>query len=435
MSYRAAVIGLGKLGSCLAASLANGGITVGGVDIVDGRVSKINDGVAPFPEPDLQAYIDDSGDRLSATTKHRQAVANSDVTFVMVNTLYEGADGYALRHVNEVAESIGEALATIDDYHLIVLRSTVMPGSTGGEFRSTIEEVSGKRAGEDFGLCYCPEFTAVGEVIEKMEHPDFFLIGEHDERAGECLSEIYRSWVDDPSPVIRTDLVSAEVAKLAINSYVSMKISFANTLAQICDGMGGDVDEVTDVLAEDFRISGNYLTAGTRYGGPCFPQDNGSFGDLAVRAGTRAPLARAADEVNERHSDWIADVIRSVTPPGGTVAILGMTYKPGVAMVTGSEGMALARRLDAEFGLICYDPMGIDEARQNLAADVNYCDSLEKALDAVDTAVVTVQWDEFEDPDPFRRRNVSLVDPWRIFDRDEFEDPVEHVSVGQGDPR
>lgn len=425
-----AVIGLGKLGSCLAASLANGGFTVHGVDINPERVRKINAGEVPFPEPQLDEYVDGAGSRLRATTDADEAVRRSRATFVFVNTPADRDGQHSLDQVRRAVETIGDTLATVDDYHLVVIRSTVMPGATTGPIREWIESTSGKTAGEDFGLAYCPEFTAVGEVIEGIERPDFFLVGEHDSRAGDELESLYRDWVDEPSPVIRTDPTSAEIGKMAINSYVTMKISFANSLAEISDGVGGLVDEVSEILAADSRINGNYLTAGASFGGPCFSRDNEAFSALATRAGTRVPLAKATDEVNEIHTDWIAGHVRDVTPADGVVGILGLTYKPGVRVVDDSQGVRLVEALAGEFDLACYDPMGISAARERIDVPVDFHEEFRSAVSSVDSVVLTVPWDEFTDPQPYRDGGVAVVDPWRLFETDDFEGSNQYRPVG-----
>jgi UDPglucose 6-dehydrogenase len=413
MSFSASVVGLGNLGACLAASLACGGIPVKGIDVDQSVVRAFQNGDAPYDEPGLEQYIREGGQHLRATTDY-SAISETDVTFIFVNTPSREDGGYSLASVRKATRSVGEQLAEMDDYHVVVLRSTVMPGTTTGEVREILENASGKVVGEDFGLCYCPEFTAVGDVISLMENPDFFLIGEYDERSGETLSDLYREWVDEPSPVRRTDPVSAEIVKMAINTYVTTKISFANNLAQICDGVGGNVDEVTDIMTKDWRINENFFTAGTAYGGPCFPRDNKAFTALAEAAGTTAPLASATDQVNRNHTSWIADKVREATPSGGSVGILGMAFKPGVTSTRESQGCKLVSELNGEFDICCYDPMGSDALRQQLPDGLDVKSSVSELLSEVDTAAITTRTEEFSDGSIYEGEQVSVVDPWRL---------------------
>lgn len=429
---RISVIGLGKLGSCLAASLAYAGFTVVGTDIDEPVVEQIDAGKAPVPEPNLEEYLVAAGDNLTATTDTSAAVEETDATFIVVNTPSTEAGRYDLGAVNTVCERVGETLASKDDYHLVVLTSTVFPGSTTGTIKDTLEHVSGKAVGEDFGLVYSPEFIAIGNVIAGLEDPDFFLIGEYTERAGDIVEGIYDQLGEEATPMARMSPVEAEITKMAVNSYVTMKISYANTLGEICDGIGGDVDTVTEALALDSRIGGDYLSAGSRFGGPCFPRDNVAFSRLAKDAGTEAPLAEATDKVNDKHTTWIADAVRDVTPDGGSIAILGLTYKQGTYIVEESQGVALLGELSADsagYDVVGYDPMAVDHGRTDgLLAPCHA--SLDWALEGVDTAVLTVPWSELESEDTYRDRSLTLVDPWRLLNVDALPPDVRYVPVG-----
>ena len=408
------VVGLGKLGSCLAATLADAGFPVSGADLDSEIVEAINAGDAPFPEPKLQEYISAAGDDFQATTDTREAITGTDVSFVIVNTPSQEDGTYSLDAVTAVSRTIGEVLAEKDDYHLVVLTSTVSPRDTEDEIIPILEEVSGKVAGDDFGVCYSPEFIAIGDVIAGLEDPDFFLVGEHTERAGDVLTSIYDELGDEETPVARMSPVEAELAKISVNAYVTTKISFANTLGQISDGVGADVDVVTEALAMDGRINGNYFAAGGRFGGPCFPRDNDAFAQVAEQAGTSAPLAESTDEVNDLHTEWIADRVREHTPDGGTVAILGLSYKPGTYIIEESQGTELVEELHDEYDIVCYDPMAMEEAKERFGNDVICAESTRAALEAADTAVVSTPWPEFEDALKSSEGTV-VIDLWRLW--------------------
>src|SRR5205823_4866373 len=177
----------------------------------------------------------------------------------------------------------------------------------------------------DFGLCYNPEFVALGSVIRDLRNPDFVLIGESDPRSGEMLAALYPSLCDNDPPIARMNTVNAEIAKLAVNTFVTTKISYANMLAQLCSRLpGADVDAVTSALGLDGRIGERYLRGGARYGGPCFPRDNAAFASLARRLGTAAVLAQATDEVNRTQVAWVAQEVRARLEPGDVVAVLGL---------------------------------------------------------------------------------------------------------------
>src|SRR5438132_560206 len=227
------IIGLGKLGAPMAAVMAEKGHNVIGVDVSPAFVSAINQGKAPVSEPGLEDLVRKNRPRLSATLDCEQAVAASDVTFIIVPTPSEPDGTFSLRHVLPASEFIGRALRRKKSYHLVVLSSTVMPCTTGGELLPVLESVSGKQCGVDFGLCYNPEFIALGSVIHDMLHPDLVLIGEFDRRSGDILVNLYYSLCESRPTIARMNFVNAELTKLSVNTFVTTKISYANMLAQV----------------------------------------------------------------------------------------------------------------------------------------------------------------------------------------------------------
>ena len=252
---------------------------------------------------------------------------------------------FSLDYVLSVMELIGEALRGKDSYHLVALTSTVMPGATGGPVRETLEEASGKQAGVDFGLCYSPEFIALGSVIQDFLHPDFLLIGESDERSGAELAEIYRRTVENDPPVAHLNFVNAELAKISVNTFVTTKIAFANMIARICEKLpGADVDAVTSALGLDSRIGAKYLRGAISYGGPCFPRDNIALATLARSLGAPAFVAEATDAGNRDGIERLADIMR-LDSSRKCRGVLGLAYKPNTDVVEESPGVHLLKAL------------------------------------------------------------------------------------------
>src|ERR1700683_3391894 len=229
------VIGLGKLGSPMSACVAARGFHVTSVDVDAQKVESINQGFAPVLEPGLAELLKESEGRLSATTDIDAAIRRSDATFIIVNTPSEAGGGFSLRYVLPTMEAIGKTLRTKKGFHLVVLTSTVMPGSTGGDVKDTLERASGKTCGIHFGLCYSPEFIALGSVIHDFYFPDFLLIGESDKHSGEILTEIYKQTCKNTPFVARMNFINAEITKLAVNTYITTKISYANMIARLCE--------------------------------------------------------------------------------------------------------------------------------------------------------------------------------------------------------
>jgi UDPglucose 6-dehydrogenase len=423
----------------MAAVMAGKGHTVVGVDVSSTAVSALNQGRAPVNEPGLDELIRRNSERLSATTDCAQAVAATDVTFIIVPTPSEPDGAFSLRFVLAAGESIGQALGAKDAYHLVVLSSTVMPGSTGGLLLPVLERSSGKRCGVDFGLCYNPEFIALGSVIHDMLHPDLVLIGESDTRSGDILEQLYHGLCQSQPSVARMNFVNAELAKLSVNTFVTTKISYANMLAQVCETLpGADVAVVSRAIGADSRIGTKYLKGALGYGGPCFPRDNVAFSALARRNGVCAALAEATDDLNRRQVPRLTKMILDRLPAGGTSGIAGLSYKPDTDVIEESQGLLLAKELLARgVSLVVYDPAAMDKARPALVGRVRFANSLADCAGESDVLAITTPWREFQSLSPEALRSVNgrpktVIDCWRILPKEDFEPTVDYVTLGLG---
>src|SRR5215510_5901835 len=247
MSRTFSVVGLGKLGASMAAGIASQGHNVIGVDVSHRAVELVNAGHAPVQETGLEDLIAANRERLRATDQHEDAILNSELTFVIVPTPSDERGAFSLQYASFAFREIGKALAKKQGYHTVVLTSTVLPGATRHGLLPVLEAHSGKKAGVDFGVCYSPEFIALGTVIRDFLNPDFLLIGELDTASGEHLACVYRDVMKPDTPVKRMSLENAELAKISVNAFVTTKITFANMLAELCAAIpGGDVDVVSD---------------------------------------------------------------------------------------------------------------------------------------------------------------------------------------------
>jgi len=435
---RLSVVGLGKLGAPLAAVAASKGHTVHGVDVNPEFVRKINAKLAPVYEPNLQETIDRCAGRLSAGTDFDAAVAGSDITFVIVATPSDETGGFSLKYVMPAMDSLGKAIARKNAYHLVVMTSTVLPGATDEHIRPALEAASGKKCGRDFGLCYNPEFIALGSVIRDMLNPDFLLIGESDPRSGELLSDYHHSVCDNKPPIKRMNFVNAELTKLAVNTFVTTKISYANMLAAVCEKLpGADVDVVTDALGTDTRIGRKYLKGAMGYGGPCFPRDNVAFAYLARSLGTQPILAEATDRVNRLQVPRLAAIIASRLPAGGSVGILGLSYKAGTNVVEESQGVELARHLlEQGVAISMYDPAALESTRRVLEGAGHYAASVEDCAARSDVVAIVTPWETFRSLEPRMLRRTlgrpAVVDCWRQLERAKFEPTVDYLTMGTG---
>jgi UDPglucose 6-dehydrogenase len=432
------IIGLGKLGSPMAAVMAHKGNTVVGVDVNPAFVRAIEEGRAPVNEPGLAEMIRANRQRLSATLDYTEAIVATDVTFIIVPTPSDIDGTFSMRYVMSAAEKIGEALRRKDAWHLVVLSSTVMPGSTGGKLLPALEAHSGRKCGPDFGLCYNPEFIALGSVVRDMLRPDMILIGESDERSGAILEELYGGVCESGPKIQRMNFVNAELTKLSVNTFVTTKISYANMLAQVCETLpGADADVVTTALGCDSRIGPKYLKGALGYGGPCFPRDNVAFSALARANGVPALLAEATDALNQRQIPRLAELILSRLPEGGTAAVLGLSYKPNTEVIEESQGVGLAQELLRKGARVAvYDPAAMENARRVLKGNVTFAANAAECAGQADVVAITTPWAEFRELQSAHwKREAVLIDCWRVLTPAQLPETASYVVLGMPVPQ
>ncbi len=440
MNTKYSVVGLGKLGASMAAGIAKRGYHVIGVDVNRKSVELFNSGHAPVEETDLEETISANQSRLQATLSHREAVLQSDISFVVVPTPSDERGAFSLQYAAWAFQKIGRALGDKDGYHNVVLTSTVLPGATRYGLLPILEAESGKRCGPDFGLCYSPEFIALGSVIRNFLNPDFNLVGEIDERAGSHLEQCYAEIMENQPSCQRMSFENAELTKIAVNTYVTTKITFANMLANICECLpGGNVDTVTEALGCDERIGHKYLKGALGYGGPCFPRDNLALGFLARELGERAELAEITDRVNRSHAQKIVKQLRDKVSKGTTVAVLGLSYKPFSHVVEESQAIEVVKALaDAGMRVIAFDPLANESARGEIRDQAVILESVQACLQQAEVVLIATPDPAFSQlsPEDFKRREppVMVVDFWRLLaDRLGGYENIRYVPYGWGE--
>src|ERR1051326_6850705 len=305
---KVSVCGLGKLGACIAATMAQRGVDVLGVDIDPAKVEKINQGLPPVEEPLLAETISSAGGRLRATVNHREAV-DTDVSFFIPPSpsLPDGSfsNEFLLRAMQPIAAAVAERKKK---GHLFVCSSTTTPGAMDQVLIPMLEREVGGKCGQDFGACYNPEFIALGNVINGLLEPDMVLIGESDPASGAALEQLYKKYNRNSPRIARMSIISAELTKISVNSYITMKISFTNQLRMVAERFPkADIHAILEAIGSDSRIGQKYLKAGLSYGGPCFPRDNRLLAYTARQAGLEAPLAEASDRINHKTNEDLVE--------------------------------------------------------------------------------------------------------------------------------
>lgn len=325
---RVSVIGLGYVGTTTAACLAARGHTVVGVDVNPVKAEMVARGESPVIEQGLGERLGAAlaAGRLSATTSADRVAQDTDVSLVCVGTPSRRNGSLDLDHLVRATESVGRSLAAAGRYHVVAVRSTVLPGTIDGVIVPVLEGSSGKRAGADFGVCVNPEFLREGEAVRDFEAPPFTLIGEADSRAGDVVAALYEGV---SAPLIRADLRVAEAVKYVSNAFHALKISFANEVGVLLQSLGVDPFPVLDIFKQDTRlnISGAYLRPGYAFGGSCLPKDLRAALHAARANDRRLPVLEAILPGNEAHLQRGIDLV--VATGRRRVGVLGLSFKPG----------------------------------------------------------------------------------------------------------
>ncbi|MBI2100021.1 MAG: UDP-glucose/GDP-mannose dehydrogenase family protein [Candidatus Vogelbacteria bacterium] len=436
------VVGLGKLGACLATCLAFRGYEVLSHDKNPARVNLINNGQAPVVEPRLQELIDRVGPKLQATANPSEVIKNSHITFIVLPTPSTKRGDFSDRYLQDFFQASAPSLKQKKGYHLFVITSTVSPGTTTNHLIPLIERLSEKKINNDFGLCYNPEFIALGNVVNDMLKPDLVLIGESDKGAGDRLAKVYLQLCENSPPIARMSIAGAEIAKISLNAYVTMKISFANTLGNICERVpGADVDAITAALGADKRISPYYLKSGAAFGGPCFPRDSKAFSVFTKQLGLEAKLSEATERVNHGQVknllNKIEQAIKEVSNP--SISLLGLAYKTKTPVVEESITLAIIRFLLKQHPRIkisVYDPLAMSTTREIFGDKINYAASMAECLSQSSLWVVVTTEPEFQtiSRKHLKRKPTTIIDCWRILDQDKLGAGFKYHALGRNDP-
>jgi UDPglucose 6-dehydrogenase/GDP-mannose 6-dehydrogenase len=408
---RISVIGTGYVGLVSGACFAEIGHDCVCVDVDASKVERINRGEAPIHENGLDALLQRHvGTRLRATTDLRTAVLESSITFIAVGTPFDGTR-IDLSYVREAARQIGTALRDKPSFHTVVVKSTVVPGTTDEVVAVELERVSGKRAGIDFGVGMNPEFLTEGVAVDDFMRPDRIVIGGTDARAIAAQREVYAAF--NTTPTLETNNKTAEMIKYTSNSVLATMISFSNEIGNLCDALGGvDVADVmrgvhlaryfTTTLADGQRVKApisSFLWAGCGYGGSCLPKDTKALSAHGGAHGAPMPLLDAVIATNLSQPQRMLALLRRhfAELRGLRVAVLGLAFKEDTDDMRESPAIPIVRQLLEQGAQVtAYDPIAADAARKVLPDGVRYAQSLEQALQQVDAALLITRWDEFQ---------------------------------------
>ncbi len=445
--YSVSILGTGFIGLCSAACFAEKDIKVLASTHNKKKAVMINDGKAPFFEAGLQEMMDDIKKNypeiIQCLTDPVKAVLETDISMITQGTPMREDKSIDLSFIESTAREIGEALKTKDKYHLVVVRSTVVPGTTRNLVSKIIEEVSGKQPGRDYGLCMQPEFLAEGRSIEDTLHPDRIVIGEFDEKSGAMLQEFYEYFYGDHlenCPILRMNLESAELVKYGNNCLLSTKISYANEFANFAELVPNvDVSQVMKGVGLDYRINSRFLRAGVGFGGSCFHKDVNAIKTWSKSKGYPSRLLEAVLDINDDQAIHIVNIAEGLAGKlaGKKITLLGLAFKPGTDDMRKAASIRVVNELlkRGVTDIIGYDPKANKTAEIEMGNKIKYAESVEEALKDSECALLITEWEDFAEltPDDFKThmKTPNLVDGRRLYDYDKFNELLPFRAIGR----
>ncbi len=435
---RIAMIGTGYVGLVSGTCLADFGHHVTCVDKDQAKIDGLLAGRMPIWEPGLESLVKANVERgrLEFTTDLATALKGAEAVFIAVGTPSRRGDGHA--DLSFVFAAIEELAGLLEGPIVVVTKSTV-PVGTGDKIAALLKE---KGAPEGVSVASNPEFLREGAAIADFKHPDRILVGAEDEHARHVLAEIYRPLFLNRAPMLFTGRRTAELTKYAANAFLAMKISFINEMADLCEAVDADVQDLARGIGLDNRIGAKFLHAGPGYGGSCFPKDTLALLRTAEEAGIRQNIVSTVVEVNDRRKEAMAGRVRDAlggSLAGKQIAVLGLTFKPNTDDMRDAPSIPLIQGLLAGGASVAaFDPVGRDQAEQLLSGIV-FANSAEEAADGADAVVIVTEWDEFRALDLHeiagRMRGNMLVDLRNIYDRVDAEEAgLAYRGIGRGRP-
>lgn len=389
------VIGSGYVGTVTAACFAELGHSVVCIDIDPVKVDMINNGEPPIHEEGLGELLKKhAGRRIGATTDYDKGVMSTDVSFICVGTPSDDQGNIDLSIVRAACQSLGSAMAGKQRYHVVVVKSTVVPETTETVVMPLIETASGMKAGIDFGIVMNPEFLREGKAVYDFMHPDKIVVGAIDQRCGDIVSSLYTGL---DCEIIRTDPKTAEMIKYANNSFLATKISFANEIGNICKQLGINTYHVMEAVGKDFRISPHFLNSGAGFGGSCFPKDVKALIGKANELGYRPRLLETVIQVNDTQPIRMIRLLESRLGDlkGKRIAVLGLAFKNDTDDIRESRSIPVISVLIERGALVtAYDPLA-SENMKRVYPYIEYSSTAEQALAGAQGCLVMTEWDEF----------------------------------------
>ena len=428
------VIGTGYVGLVVGACLAETGNPVICADLDQAKIDGLKQNILPIYEPGLDDYVErnQSQGRLNFTTDVPAAIASADVVFIAVGTPPDEDGSADLRHVLAVAEQIGKHMRR----ELVIVTKSTVPVGTAAKVAAAVS----RHAKLPFHMCSNPEFLKEGAAIDDFMKPDRVVIGVDSDHARSVMAELYAPFVRTGKPIIFMDIPSAEMTKYAANAMLATRISFMNEIANLCERVGADVDNVRKGIGSDGRIGPAFLFPGPGYGGSCFPKDVKALVRTASECGVPLRVLTSVEDANEAQKHRLFTELRELLGDldGRRIAIWGLAFKPNTDDMREAASLVLIEELlEAGAQVIAHDPVAMHETQRRIGDQIKYADSSYAALDGADALVIVTDWNEYRHPD-FGRIKEALKSPVVVDGRNLYDTRkmknlgFTYASIGRG---
>jgi UDPglucose 6-dehydrogenase len=435
---KVSIIGLGFVGLSIAVTNAKKGFETIGVDIDNTKIEDLKKGIPPFYEPNLQDLLDEVNKKnaIKFTTKLEDALLNSDLSFLCVGTPPAKDGKIDLTHIKNASKEIFKILKWKGKHHLLVVKSTVAPLTNQKVIFPIFKDLIEKGKAD---IVSNPEFLREGHAINDVLHPHLIVIGENDKKAGKLLEKYYKKFYNTLPEIIHTDITSAELIKYANNTFLATKISFINSLANICQNLPGtDVNIIAKAIGKDPRIGPLFLQAGPGFGGSCLPKDLSALINFSNKFEKTNQLFKAVLNVNQNQPSKVLDLLKefNVFKKNKIISILGVAFKKDTDDIRAAVSIEITKLLLKKgIKVKVYDPMAMDNFKREFKDKVQYCPTIDDCLKGSDCCCVLTEWDSFKKLNPKKleklMRNPNVIDARRILNPQRFA-KLNFRAVGLG---
>lgn len=424
-----AIVGTGYVGLVSGACFSEMGINVTCVDIDEKKIQKLKDGVMPIYEPGLDELVERNvkAGRLQFTTDLTTCLDDVEVVFSAVGTPPDEDGSADLKYVLEVARTVGRNI----NKHVVLVTKSTVPVGTAQKVRTVIQEELDKRGVDiEFDVASNPEFLKEGAAIKDFMAPDRVVVGVESERARKLMEKLYRPFTLNGYPILMMDVPSAEMTKYAANAMLATRISFMNDIANLCERIGANVDNVRKGMGTDSRIGNRFLYAGCGYGGSCFPKDVKALVHTGIENGYHMQVIEAVETVNEKQKSIVFDKLNAAFNgdlKGKTVAIWGLAFKPETDDMREAPALVVIEKLlEAGATVRAFDPVAMDECKRRIGDTITYCKDMYEAVIDADAVALLTEWKQFRMPSwaiiHKAMNNYIVVDGRNIYDSEELQE-------------